>query len=84
MVKSKKLKITNFTVNNSFFFPIENFLNFINTNKNQNILKPNKNEINALDNIINNLSNNIKVKRPAINRTMKIIPKFFRALKSYQ
>ena len=83
MTKSK-LKITNFQKKDSFFFHIENFLAFIQKERNQNYLKPDSKEINIMESLIKEKNNEIDENSKNKGKAIKIMPHYLLALERYE
>ena len=82
-IKKSKIKITNITKDISFFFHIENFF-FIYKKNNRNDLRPSREELNSITNLIDEYNSTIKEKFIGNNKIYEIIPEFFTALKKFE
>lgn len=84
MVKKIKTEITNFKKNSVFFFHIENFLKYINKDKNKNYLRTNEKERQTLQKLIEKYkgiqNENIQEKAKVI----KIKTNFFEEFKKFE
>ena len=84
MAKKTKAKITNFNKNSSFFFHIENFLNFINEKSNKNYLKPTEKEIKILKELIEKYEKNLGENEKIKDKIITVKSNFFNELKRFE